>query len=298
MNHHLISRLAAVLAAAGLCAAVPASAADSGMKLRMTASQQYITESELKSGDVLLDGALHIENYTGFSNLRLHLVSDPELVIENLDFARDASRKESDGADKQSYFVTHGETKVTGLNDQGEAVNVCLWYGPGQVEPAAGVVEDPDSPFLTYRLRVPQGTAAGIYTADVSKSVKTNVVGQLEYDFQAYLGTERLDIPCEGLKVVVEPDPVRGDVDGNGKIEPWDATAVLRFCALTNAGFDLSDPELTEELERVSGTSYIHMAMKAGDIDLNGKIEPSDATAILVYANLQMIGFDPDWDEL
>ena len=298
MRHHLFSRLAAVFAAAGLCAALPASAADSGMKLRMAASHPYLFASDLQSADALLEGGLCIDNYSGFSYLRLHLVSDAQIQIEDLDFARDSSRKESDGSDKQCYFVSHGDTALTRVNDDGETVNVCLWYGPGQVTPQTGVVENPDSPFLTYRIRVPQGTAPGVYQADVSKKTLTNEAGQTVYDFQAYLGTQKLDIPVEPLKITVEPDPVRGDVDGNGTVEPWDATAALRFCGLINAGFDLTDPDMAEEVAAITGSPYVHMSLKAADVSQNGQIEPSDAMSILIYANLKMIGFDVDWDEV
>ena len=295
MQYHFMSRLAAVLISAALCAPVTASAEDGTMQFRLTAAKTYFTEEALRSGDALTDGALRIDNYSGLSYLRLHLVSDDPVSIENLDFARDSSRKEPDGSYKQCYFETHGDTALSIPDENGKSKNICLWYGPGKVEPQNGVVENPDSPFLTFSVRVPQGTKAGVYQANLSKEVTISDVGQKEYDFQAYSGSDRVDVPCVPLQIVVEPEALLGDVDCSGTVEFYDASLALRLFTLTSSGgFELTDDEIAE----ITGTPYIHTALTAADVDRNQKIEASDASAILVYATMKMIGLNPSWDDL
>ena len=61
------------------------------------------------------------------------------------------------------------------------------------------------------------------------------------------------------------PDYVLGDVDGNGEIEPRDATLILQYCS---------------EIIDADGIN-----VDAADVDGNGEIEPRDATLILQYCS-------------
>ena len=297
MKKKMIMRLAAIAAAAGIAAAIPASAADSGMVFRMTAPRQYVSAEQLRSGDVLLNGNLRIDQYSGITAMQLHLVSDPEISIQDLDFTRDSSQTDSDDGAKHRFFASHGDTVVTRVNEQGTLQNKIVWYGSGEV-PQRGVVADPNSSFLDFRVLVPQGTPVGVYQAKVSKAESSNEVGQKIYDFTVYDGSKKLDIPCEDMRVIVEPDALRGDSDCNGEITPYDAMVALRCSTLDLAGYDLNDPDFEPELEKAMHTPYIHAGMKAADADLDGEIMPSDARAILIYSNMEMLDLEPDWNDI
>ena len=298
MKHRIIWKLTAVLISAGIGAVVPAAAADSGMVFSMKAARLYLNESDLRDSDSVLDGSLRIDQYAGITTMKLHLVSDEPIRIENLDFARDSSRKEPDGSFKQCFFVSHGDSYVTRTNENGELLNKVLWYGSNNVPPDTGVVEQPESPFLIYQLRVPKGTESGVYHVGISKAVSVNEAGQNDYDFIVYNEDGKIDVPCEDTRVIVEPDAMRGDTDCDGLITPFDATAALCCASLATAGFDLIDPELETDLEEILKTPFIHTALRAADVDLNGYVEPYDASMILTYASQQIAGFSPEWDEI
>lgn len=294
MKHKTPARFAAAALSALLLSAISASAAENVMTFRMTTAQKYLTESELAEKDIVLDGAMYIENYSGITDMRLRLMTDDPLIIENGDFTRDPSRKDTDGGAKQCFFVSHGTTIYTGINKQGERKNIALWYGPGDID-TPGTVEDPESSFLSYQVRIPKGTKAGVYRGYISQGTEVNIAGQVVQDFSCNNRGAAADVELVDFQVVVEPQALRGDVNCDGETDVRDAQAIMIYYNYYGIlGLDESDALTAEAF----GTPYIHTAAEAADINRTGVIDIKDSMMSLIYANRIIIGADADWDHL
>lgn len=300
MKTKLIRRLCAAAAVMMLTAfSEPASAEESGMTFRMAAERCYFTASELAEGDAVVKGGLYIDHYSGISSMKLRLMSDAPLVIENGDFTRDASRTEYDGdklVAKQSYFAAHGSTLYTGYSDlDGSLKNIALWYGPGSLKPEAGTVENPDGSFLSYEIRIPQNTPAGVYRCYVSEGADALSGGLINPDLFVYDGEgDECDVQLEACEIVVEPAALRGDVNCDGVVDVLDAQAALRYYATVTLTQN-SDESL---MKRVLGTPFIHTGREAAEIIGDADIDLKDAMAILRYSSILMTGGTPSWDDV
>ncbi len=294
MKHSIPAKFAAAVLSALLLSAIPASAAENIMTFRLTTAQKYLTESALAEQDIVLDGAMYIDSYSGITDMRLRLMTDEPLIIENGDFTRDPSRKDIDGGAKQCFFVSHGTTIFTGINDQGERKNIVLWYGPGDID-TPGTVEDPESSFLSYQVRIPKGTKAGVYRGYISQSSEVNIAGQTVQDFSCNNRSEAAQVELEDFQIVVEPAALRGDVNCDGETDVHDAQAIMIYYNY----FGILELDQTDALTAEAfNTPYIHTAAEAADINRSGEIDIKDAQMSLIYANRLLIGADADWDHL
>ena len=267
MQTRFFRRLAALLLAGTLCFVQPVrSAAADGetMAFRMLAERTFVSTADLADGDLVIGGALYIDNYTGISDMKLRLKTDAPLVIENGGFTRDPSRKDSDGGAKQCYFEAHGTAIYTGVNDEGELKNIALWYGPGDCnEP--GVVENPDSSFLTFQVRIPKGTPAGVYRGYISEGQEINIVGQTVFDFSCYNGPVPAEVRLIPFTITVADEPLTGDMDGDGTRTVADAVALLKF---------LTEVEMPEAF-----------TAEAADVNGDGMVTMQDAQQLLSMLN-------------
>ena len=300
MKKRILVRAAVCALSALVCAvSVPASAAESGvMTFRMSAEKTYLTASSLADADAVIPGGMYIDNYTGISYMKLRMKSDAPLTIENADFTRDPNRTEQDGTEtvaKPCYFVSHGSTTFTRYSEAtGELVNSALWYGPGSVFPGAGVVENPESSFLCFDVRVPQGTAPGVYKLYLSQEDVILSSGIHLPDMEVRDGdNNEITVPCEDCEIIVEPAALRGDTDCDGKITVLDAQAVMRYYG----DVVVAEHEQTDEILRHAlKTPYIHTALEAANVDNKGDADLADAMAILRYAGDLNSGIETNWD--
>ena len=295
MKFRTLFRTAAATLTGLLISAVPASAAEGVMTFRMSADQKYLSEAELATQDIVFGGALYIDNYTGITDMKLRLKTDDPITIENGDFTRDPSRTDTDGGAKQSFFVSHGTTIYTGINNAGELKNIALWYGPTDID-IPGEVEDPESSFLSFLVRVPKGTPAGVYRGYVSTDWEYNIAGQKVYDFICNCKGETPETALEDFQIVVEPESLRGDVNCDGIVDVHDAQCLQIYYLYA----EILEMDMTDTLyEQVFGTPYIHTAMIAADADRNSVMDTKDATAIQIYYTLyDLLEMTPDWDHL
>ena len=301
MNIRSTARLAACAVSAMLCAAaLPAAAAENTaqMTFRISAETTYFTEEALRQADAQTAGGMYIDNYTGISSMKVRLKSSAPLLIEDADFTRDSTRTEMDGKEtvaKQCFFEDHGSTIFTRIaEDTGELMNIALWYGPGELMPQAGVIENPGSSFLSFRLRIPKGTKAGVYRCYISEDDVVMSSGIHNPDLFVNDGNgDEITVSLQSCEIVVEPDVLRGDVDCDGKVTVLDAQAALRYYGdFTVAKNDRTDENLRYALK----TPYIHTAEKAANVDGNTRIDTNDSMAILRFAADTRIGNNPTWE--
>ncbi len=300
MKKRILVRAAVCTLSALICAvSVPASAAESGvMTFRMSAEKTYLTASSLADADAVIPGGMYIDCYTGISYMKLRMKSDAPLILENADFTRDPNRTEQDGTEtvaKPCYFVSHGSTTFTQYSEEtGALMNTALWYGPGAVFPGAGVVENPESSFLRFDVRVPQGTAPGVYKLYLSRDVVILSSGIHLPDMEVRdADNNEITVPCEDCEIIVEPAALRGDADCDGKITVLDAQTVLRYYG----DVVVAQREQTEEMLRQSlQTPYIHTSLEAANVDSKGDAGLEDAMAILRYAGNLNSGIETSWD--
>lgn len=299
MKKQRILRLAAIAASALLCTvSVPASA-DAQMTFRTTADANRFTASALAQEDAVVHAAMRIDNYTGITAMKVTLKCDQPLLIENGDFTRDPDRTENDNGEivnKPSFFAAHGTTSFTRISEEtGAPLNVALWYGPGDVLPEAGVVEDPESSFLSCDIRIPRGTPAGVYRFYVSDEDEIMSSGIINPDLYVYDGDgNETTVALQDTALIVEPDALRGDVDCDGKVTVLDSQAALRYYG----DVTIAKSTLTEqELSKLLGTPYINAAQTAANVDNSPRVDIKDVMAILRYAADARIGNDPQWDD-
>jgi len=242
---------------------------------------------------------MYIDNYSGITSMKVRLKSDAPIRLEDGDFTRDPSRTEVESGvtvAKQCFFASHGATTYTRYSDEtGELVNTALWSGPGDLPPIAGVVENPDSSFISFNVVIPQGTPAGVYRCYISDEDVKMSSGIINPDLFVYDGAgNKTTVAREDCEIVVEPDPLRGDVDCDGKITVLDAQAALRYYGdIITARMEPTPETLYHALQ----TPYIHTGTAAADVDNSGRADLKDAMAILRYSSSLRIGVDMSWEE-
>lgn len=292
-------RTTAALAATLLAAASLPASAEEIMTLRMAADRTAVSTAELQNGDAVLQGELFIENYTGITFMKLQLKSDAPLSLENGDFTRDPNQTEMEGGvlkNKPAFFVDHGATEYMQHSDITGAENVVMWYALYAEDGEVGEIDNADSSFLNFDIRIPQNTPAGDYTVYLSEENITNSVGQIEPDFSMLRGWDDL-IP--GKDVLLQPVTVsvytRGDFNCDGSIGSEDAQGVLRYCLESL----IVHHTLTDaEFEALSGTPHRNAAIAAADVSETGSIEIADAQMILRYYLANLIGSGQTWEDL
>ena len=298
---------AAICAAVLSAAALPVSAEDTeaAMTLRLDAEQKYVTQDQLAEGDLLIPAKMYIDNYSGISTMMLHLLSDAPLHIENGDFTRDPSRKEIEidldtelevERDKQCYFVDHGTARYTQYSDVTGLENAVLWYATGWMENEVGTVEDPESSFLSFDVRIPQGTPAGQYTCYLASGERPAPGGKTTPEF--YLRNGSTDIADQviltPLTITVEPDYLPGDVNCDGLVDIADAQRALIYYVNM-----LSSGSLTDERQaELFGTPYIHTAYRNANVVADDAVQADDAQCILQYCVEKLSGKDVTWEDI
>lgn len=252
----------------------------SQMAFRMEASRTYLSATELAEDAVTLAGALYIDNYAGIASMKITLGCDTPLSIEH------------DGFAEPSFFANCGsETRYVQISPNNANYNhTCLWYG-SQFPYQNGVVAHEGGAFLTFDVRLPQGTPAGVYHCFTKEGYLLNEAGLKEYYCYAYSETEEISISPAALEIIVEPDALRGDVDCDGDVDADDATAALRFYTK-----GLTTTDVTECYEMLN-TPYIHTAMQAAEANGVEGITPDDAILILRYYVRSLSGA-ADWELL
>ena len=290
-KHRFTAAVVSIFAAILPLHCLTASAADgSGMTFAIRPETVYFTESELKKAPQTVPAQMYILNYTGFSQLRLQLVCDDPLAIENGGF----TLNEADG--KHAFFEKHGSAFFTAKDDEGNPANVCLWYGPGNVVPETGVVRDSSASFLRFDVAVPESTPAGVYQVKIADGQSVNAAGQIEPDiFLMDEEGEFLPVPAlTGARVIVEPAALFGDVNCDGEIDIKDAQCALRYYSMN----DLLEEEPGTFEETALCTPYIHTAMQAADVTEDGAIDTFDVLRISKYNQMVLLEGEADWNQI
>lgn len=269
-----------ILLAALLMMQLPVQRAEAAdlMNFRMDAEQTAFSTEMLEKGGAVTHGALYIENYTGISQMRLILKCDAPLAIENGDFTRDSSREERDGSAKHAYFSDHSAAEYLQHSEETGISNAILWYGPETGEGggryyAVGELDDPDSSFVNFDIRIPKDTPVGEYLCYVSTDFKylapTLQPDLIEEDSFVYKsGVQQIfgkDMTLEPVKIAVYR---RGDFDSSGKVDVTDAQLVLLTAVERSIGKS-SDLTLVQS--------------NAADVNADSDISVTDAQFILNY---------------
>lgn len=268
------------------------SAADTAdMTFRLTASQTYLTASDVADGDMVLDGAMYIDNYSGINMMRFVIGNDEGIVIENGGFS-DPCFLEGD---------YNPETSANVYNDYAETFdkrNLVVWYGPGSIW-TNGVVADETASLVEFDIRIPQGTAPGRYNIYFDQSVITLSSGKQAEMFYVYNEDgkygedDRAAVGAEGCFVTIEPAALRGDVDCNGAITSADAMDVVRYYVMKEIIGETDEMKCMLAMNEL----YPHTAFEAGDVDYDGTCTMYDGLCILKYFVTETIlGKTPDWD--
>lgn len=289
-------RSAAVLVAAVIGAQmchVSAAEEDAAMSFRLTASQNYLTASQVAEGDVVLRGAMYIDNYTAINMMRLVIGSDEGIVIENGAFS-DPNFLEGDYAPdtSQNVFNSYSETH--------DVANLITWYGPGALW-EDGAVADENASFVEFDIRIPQGTAPGRYNIYFDQRDLTLSSGLKFPLFTVYCEAgkygqdDRPAVAVENCFVTIEPSALRGDVTCDGIVDPQDAIAVLRFYT----DYNVIGAGALEECLPALNELYPHTAYEAADADLSSACDTGDAIAILqYYTSVTLLEMDVTWEDV
>ena len=305
---HLSSTAAACCAAVLAAVSMPASAeADTPpMAFRLDAEQKYVTQGRLEEGDLIIPAQMYIDNYSGISILLMHLLSDEPLHIENGDFTRDPERQEVIGrdpetnellyADKQCFFESYADARYTQYSEETELENVVLWYSPGWIENEVGKLDTPESSFLHFDVRIPQGTPAGQYRCYFATGDRPAPGGKTTPELYLRSGSEDLaeSIVLTPLTITVEPAALRGDVNCDGSVDAADAQLTLQYYVTMLASGSVTD----DRTENLFGTPYIHTALEAADINTDGDVQADDAQRILKYYVERLAGKEAEWEDL
>lgn len=282
-------------------AAQPVSADGERMNLRMSAAQTAFSVDALADGDAVTQGALYIDNYSGISQIRVILKSDAPLVIENGDFTRDPNQTGPDGEPKISFFTNYSTAIYTQKGVQSGRSNIALWYGEetGASDGnyyATGVIDQADSSFLSYDIRIPQGTPVGDYTCYISTDSRTITDTITEDDFFAFNRRQALvpgtDLTLTPVKLSVYR---RGDVNCDGTVDIADAQCALKIYVETVVvAVDCTD----EDIAALANTPHGYTARMAADASEDGTILLDDPLGILRYAVEVMVGSTPQWSDI
>lgn len=286
----------AVLVAAVTCAqicSVSAAEEEAPMSFRLTASQTYLTASQVAEGDVVLRGAMYIDNYSAINMMRFVIGSDAGIVVENGAFS-DPCFLEGDYDPETSQNLFNPYSAIH------DVANMVTWYGPGALW-EDGAVADEDASFVEFDIRIPQGTAPGRYNIYFDQRDLTLSSGAKFSLFNVYCEAgkygqdDRPAVAVENCFVTIEPAALRGDVTCDGEIDSQDAIAVLQFytdySVIGSGTLEACLPTLNE--------LYPHTAYEAADADLNGVCDTADAIAILeYYTYVTLLESDMTWDEI
>ena len=299
-------KLFAVLSAAVLCgaSALPATAADDVMTIRMAADTTTIYTEQLEKEDVYINGGIYLDHYTGLTSIRMILKSDSPLTIVDGCFTPDPVKKDAQGEPLDAMFNKHDSAFYEQTTLSGET-NVVLWnaYGINVTDPpTVGKQDNPDTTFVSYRICVPKGTPAGDYKCYISTEVKLNEIGQKDPDFYAFHGWDDYiigeDIILQPLVISVRnkvtttttssattttstttsttttttvttapPAPLRGDLNGDGSYDVADAVFLLRW---------ISEDTTIPQYKRPDAER-----LQNADLDQDGAITILDATRML-----------------
>lgn len=281
--------------------AQPAAAESDLMNFRMSAAQTAFSVDALADGDAVTHGALYIDNYTAISQVRVILKSDAPLVIENGDYTRDPSQIGPDGNPKIAFFSDYSTAAYTQYNAETGRSNLALWYGPETGESggnyyASGTVDQADSSFLSFDIRIPQGTAVGDYTCYISTDSRQLAETIVEYDFFALNHRQKLavgtDLTLTPVKLAVYR---RGDVNCDGTVDVEDAMWTLQaYVTASVADLPFSD----EIFGDMIGIAHGYAACMAADASEDGNIELEDAMGILTYSVESIAGNAPEWSNI
>lgn len=294
-RNRMLKRVLAAAAAAvtGLQFPGVSAAEDAGMTFRLTASQTYLTASDVAEGDLVLEGAMYIENYSGINMMRFVIGNDEGIVIENGGFS-DPCYLEGD---------YDPETSANVYNDYAETFdkrNLVVWYGPGALW-ENGVVADETASFVEYDIRIPQGTAPGRYHIFFDQSEVTLSSGKTAEMFYVYnqegkYGVDdRPAVAVENCFVTIEPAALLGDVDCDGSIGTPDAQGVLAYYVMRNVMQEKDELKCMLRMNEL----YPHTAFEAGDVNDDGLCDVADVLAVLEYFVIEnIIGKEPDWDTI
>ncbi len=262
-------------------------AADSSeLVLRMDVEDTYLTESALAQSGAVLNGALFLDHYDGIASMQVTLDSSAPLTIVNGGFTVPelfVGFDANNTADDSEY--------VQDSTEDASVHNVALWYG-GDFPYKNGVIASDGTSFLSYQIRIPQGTKAGVYYCYVKDGYETNIAGQKEY--YTYIYSEDAEVPftTKPAKILVEPDVLKGDVNCDGLITADDANAALLYYLSDMMG------GTKEECNQAFGTPYVNTAFRAADVVSDSTITADDSTKILHYYLEAMMGDTPNWDDL
>ena len=297
----------AIKLTAGLCAAVlgtgslPVSADSTSMKFRLSAENTYLKVSKVAEGDQVIHSGMYIDNYAGISAMRLCLKSDDPIVIENGDFTRDPNRTEIEVDEetgtqkqvpKQCYFKEHGTAYYNQYSPVTGRRNTVTWESANYMKNGVGEVENPDSSFLNFDVRIPKDTPAGVYKCYIT----TERYDAFSDSFYVFRGSETITNQVEliPLVVTVEPNALRGDVNCDGIVNVDDAQRALMYSINQLAG----TMDSAAKAEEILGTPFIHTAEEAADVQLNNDITANDAQIILMYYLAGLAGQEQSWDAL
>lgn len=299
----------AVLSAAVLFGAsvLPATAADDVMTVRMAADTTTVSTEQLASEDVYINGGIYLDHYTGITSIRMILKSDAPLTIVDGCFTPDPVKKDPKGEPLDAMFNKHDATFYQQTTLSGET-NVVLWNASGisvTDPPAVGIQDDPDTTFVSYRIRVPKGTPAGDYKCYISTEVRLNEIGQKDPDFYAVHGWDDYiigkDIILQPVVIsvrgkattttaptttssttttstttttvtTVPPAPIHGDLNGDGSYDIADAVLILRW---------ISEDTTIPQEKRPTAEQ-----LKQADLDQDGVVTILDASLMLRNFNI------------
>ena len=251
-----MKRIFAVLAA-GLCMcpllSAPVSAETQNMTFELTADRQTVFTDELQDGGATVHGKFYIRNYNeNCTAVRTVLISDAPLEIVN-------------GKLTQPYFFDDCFFRAytqQGVNPDDK--NIVVWNGPSDLE--VGIVPmkiaEPEGSFAEFDIFIPADTKPGEYEIGFRNGVTTDANGGSINDTYAQSFTDDIELTLTGCKIVVAASAVRGDMDGNGKLQINDAVMLQRY--------------VTEDL-----TAEEAAALNVTDLDGDGELTILDVGVLL-----------------
>ena len=258
---------------------------DKVMTFRMDAEKTYVCLDEQQE-DTVLKGGLYVDNYTGLTSMRLMLMSDAPVIIENGGFTVDPVKKDADGEPMHLLFSEHADSTYTQKAEATDDTNVVLWYAKNYTRDAVATVNDATSSFVNFDVRIPKGTKPGNYKCYISERVTKNAAGLNEEDSFVYQGGKQLtfnqDLMLKPLEIAVY---LLGDMNLDGVVSIEDAQLTLKAYTAKVAGnpTDLSPAQI-----------------KASDVNADGDVSVDDAQSILKYYTGKYVAAKDDftWDDV
>lgn len=276
---------------------LPAAAEGENMALRLELEQTEVTVSSLRDADVVIHGALYIDNYSGICSMRIVVSSDEGITVENGGFSDPCFLEGRD--EVRNVYNSYSEVQ--------DVFNLVAWYGPTAADGisyADTPVSDENASFIEFDVRVPQGTAAGTYDIYLDQRSLTLESGKLFPLFSLYAeaGKYGKDLPAVdviGCTVTVKDDSdleaALGDINRDGKIDTIDAICVLQFynaCHIMGNGVE-------DDYKMKLDETAPDVAFLVSDINGDSIRDTADAVLILqYYTHHDILNDDITWDEL